>query len=365
MAWHLLEKLIEHSAAHSTLLGKWWIAFMFVFRIIVIASVGDSVYSDEQDQFTCNTKQPGCKQVCYNKFAPISHIRFWAFQILATGTPTVIFVIYTMHKLAQIPVKPEGDDATKETAIQTPWKYAKNKKSETKEVEKRNDEKMEGKKSNKSIASGDYMSPHNGAVMPTKGPMDKVCRENIVRKVKRKIVRLYACNLILRTVVEVTFVYFQYYMYQWSVPEFYECIRYPCPKIVECYVSRPMEKTIFLYFMFIVGIICILLNILEMKYLGYRKLKRIFLPIRRERFVPPSAIEGVYPPRTERVVMIRPRHAPPGYYIPDVDPPSERYRSPKSGFPPIRVAAESFTTSESDLTSLNDSIESRPIIYRH
>lgn len=42
-----------------------------------------------------------------------------------------------MHKLAQIPPKPEGDDATKETAIQTPWKYAKNKKSEARENEKR------------------------------------------------------------------------------------------------------------------------------------------------------------------------------------------------------------------------------------
>lgn len=42
---------------------------------------------------------------------------------------------------------------------------------------------------------------------------------------------------------------------------------------------------------------------------------------------------------------------PPGYYIPDVDPPTEKYCSPANGFPPIRMAAASFTTSESDVTS--------------
>ena len=49
--------------------------------------------------------------------------------------------------------------------------------------------------------------------------------------------------------------------------------------------------------------------------------------------------------------------APPGYYIPDVQPPSEKYRSPANGFPPIRLRAASFTTSESDVTSDKASTE--------
>ena len=36
---------------------------MFAFRMVMIARVGDQVYGDEQDHFTCNTEQPGCTQV--------------------------------------------------------------------------------------------------------------------------------------------------------------------------------------------------------------------------------------------------------------------------------------------------------------
>ncbi|XP_039249223.2 gap junction delta-2 protein-like [Styela clava] len=394
MAWHLLEKMIEHSAAHSTLLGKWWISFMFVFRIIVVASIGDTVYSDEQDEFTCNTKQPGCKQVCYNMFAPISHIRFWAFQILATGTPSVIFIIFAMHKLAQVPKAPEGDDKHKETGSQTAWRYAIKKKEKEREKSK-DDKKSSEKKKKENIYVDTNGVPKKGSVRSSEiallhsrevwhdntssifpEEVEKISRETKMRRTKRMVVRTYLCNVIFRTIIEGGCLFLQYYLYQWSVPEFYECIRYPCPKIVECYISRPMEKTIFLHFMFAVAVVCIFLNILELKFLGYKKIKRVFTPV-HEKFIPPSVIEGTYPVHShnginhrglhnrERVIERNPKHAPPGYYIPDVNPPVERYRSPASGFPPIRVGAASFNTSETGLTSDTDSMSSDPSLYRH
>ena len=36
---------------------------------------GDRVYADEQSEFKCNTQQPGCNNVCFNSFSPISHLR--------------------------------------------------------------------------------------------------------------------------------------------------------------------------------------------------------------------------------------------------------------------------------------------------
>ena len=33
--------------------------------------------SDEQSAFDCNVRNPGCPNVCYSYFAPISQIRFW------------------------------------------------------------------------------------------------------------------------------------------------------------------------------------------------------------------------------------------------------------------------------------------------
>ena len=37
---------------------------MFAFRMVMVARVGDQVYSDEQEYFYCNTNTPGCNQVC-------------------------------------------------------------------------------------------------------------------------------------------------------------------------------------------------------------------------------------------------------------------------------------------------------------
>ena len=35
MAWHIIEKLLEEIAKHSTFVGKVWITAIFLFRIVV------------------------------------------------------------------------------------------------------------------------------------------------------------------------------------------------------------------------------------------------------------------------------------------------------------------------------------------
>ena len=41
-----------------------------------------TVYNDEQSMFQCITDTgAGCENQCYNDFAPISHIRYWAFHV--------------------------------------------------------------------------------------------------------------------------------------------------------------------------------------------------------------------------------------------------------------------------------------------
>lgn len=97
MSWHFLERWLERAHQHATLVGKFWITFLIVCRMVIVASIGDRVYADEQSEFKCNVgPQPGCENVCFNKFSPISHLRFWSFQILCVALPSVIFVIYTV-----------------------------------------------------------------------------------------------------------------------------------------------------------------------------------------------------------------------------------------------------------------------------
>jgi len=98
MSWHFLERWLERANQHSTLIGKFWITYLIVCRMVIIGSIGDRVYADEQSEFRCNTQQPGCVQICYNKFAPISHVRFWGFQLMCVTMPSVGFIVYSGHK---------------------------------------------------------------------------------------------------------------------------------------------------------------------------------------------------------------------------------------------------------------------------
>nr|CAB3262636.1 uncharacterized protein LOC100181149 [Phallusia mammillata] len=103
MSWHLLERLLDEVSKQSTFVGKVWITLLFVFRIIAITRMADSVYADEQAAFKCNTKQPGCENVCFNDFSPISHVRFWGFQVIIVATPSMIFIVYALHIVSKLP----------------------------------------------------------------------------------------------------------------------------------------------------------------------------------------------------------------------------------------------------------------------
>lgn len=55
------------------------------------------VWGDEQSDFVCNTQQPGCENVCYDLAFPISHVRFWVFQIIAVTTPKLLYLGHVLH----------------------------------------------------------------------------------------------------------------------------------------------------------------------------------------------------------------------------------------------------------------------------
>ena len=57
----------------------------------------------------------------------------------------------------------------------------------------------------------------------------------------------------VRTIIEAAFLWLQFYLFGFEVPMVYNCHARPCPTVTECWVSRAYEKTIFLYFMFIIG----------------------------------------------------------------------------------------------------------------
>ena len=120
MSWSHVERVLEEAAKHSTIFGKIWILSAFFLRLVFIMRIGDTVYHDEQSQFTCNIRQPGCSNVCFNLYSPISFIRFSAFHMIMVTLPVVVYILYAAHtvtnakhlqnqKGANAPFKPQLD----------------------------------------------------------------------------------------------------------------------------------------------------------------------------------------------------------------------------------------------------------------
>ncbi|XP_016057682.1 PREDICTED: gap junction delta-3 protein [Miniopterus natalensis] len=101
--WAFLSSLLDAVQLQSPLVGRLWLVVMLIFRILVLATVGGAVFEDEQEEFVCNTLQPGCRQTCYDRAFPVSHYRFWLFHILLLSAPPVLFVIYSMHQASKEP----------------------------------------------------------------------------------------------------------------------------------------------------------------------------------------------------------------------------------------------------------------------
>ncbi|XP_067869106.1 gap junction delta-3 protein-like [Heterodontus francisci] len=210
--WSFLSDLLESIKSHAPMLGRMWLIFMMIFRILVLATVGSETFEDEQEEFACNTLQPGCKQVCYSKAFPISPFRFWVFHIVILSVPSLLFVVYAMHQSSKDEEKQE-----KCGIIQ--------KKGQTFD-----------------------------------GPP--------------RIQKCYIVHVILRLLTEIGLIVAQYLIYGFTIEAHFQCIGFPCPHTVDCFVSRPMEKTVFLVFYFIVGVLSVIISFVELVHIFVKLIRR-------------------------------------------------------------------------------------------
>ncbi|KAL0994209.1 hypothetical protein UPYG_G00119250 [Umbra pygmaea] len=212
MNWASFYAVISGVNRHATGIGRIWLSVLFIFRILVLVVAAESVWGDEKSGFTCNTQQPGCNSVCYDHFFPISHIRLWALQLILVSTPALLVSMHVAHR-RHIDKK----------------LYKTSGRSSPKDLEKIKTQKMK-------ITGGLWWT--------------------------------YVISLFFRIIFEVTFMYLFYMIYPgYKMIRLVKCDSYPCPNTVDCFVSRPTEKTVFTVFMLSVSGICILLNIVEVVFL--------------------------------------------------------------------------------------------------
>ncbi|XP_031456896.1 gap junction gamma-1 protein [Phasianus colchicus] len=256
MSWSFLTRLLEEIHNHSTFVGKIWLSVLIVFRIVLTAVGGESIYYDEQSKFVCNTEQPGCENVCYDAFAPLSHVRFWVFQIILVATPSVMYLGYAIHKIARMVEHSDVDRRFRSKSFSTRWKQHRG--LEEAEDDHEEDPMMYPEIELESERENKEQQP------PTKAKHDGR------RRIREDgLMRIYVLQLLVRATFEVGFLVGQYLLYGFEVSPVFVCSRKPCPHKIDCFISRPTEKTIFLLIMYGVSCMCLLLNVWEMLHLGF------------------------------------------------------------------------------------------------
>lgn len=115
MNWGFLENILSGVNKYSTAVGRVWLSVVFLFRILVYVAAAEQVWKDEEKEFVCNTRQPGCETACFNHFFPVSQVRLWAMQLIMVSTPSLLValhVAYREHREAKHKKKLYKDKAT-------------------------------------------------------------------------------------------------------------------------------------------------------------------------------------------------------------------------------------------------------------
>eukprot|EP00066_Takifugu_rubripes_P004493 XP_003967898.1 PREDICTED: gap junction delta-4 protein [Takifugu rubripes] len=214
-------EVIFISVNHSiTLMGKVWLIVMIFLRVLTLLFAGYPLYQDEQERFVCNTIQPGCANVCYDLYSPISLFRFWLVQLLTLCLPYIIFVVYIIHEVSNdlcVHPNPPGHVKT----------------SQLFQIQQDSFRKAPGSK------------------MAT------------ARRSDRCFSGAYVLHLMFRTLLEGGFGAAHYYLFGFYIPRRFLCQHPPCTTQVDCYISRPTEKTVMLNFMLGMAILSLFLNVLD------------------------------------------------------------------------------------------------------
>nr|AHY19860.1 gap junction Cx32.7 protein [Sparus aurata] len=229
--WDVLARLLDKVQTHSTVIGKVWLTTLFVFRILVLSAGADKVWGDEQSDFVCNTQQPGCENVCYDFAFPISHVRFWFLQIIAVATPKLLYLGHVLHVI-------HAEKKMKERI--------------TKQAE---------------------LDDQASLFLRRAFEVPKYTKSTGKISIRGVLLRSYVLHLVAKIVLEVLFIVGQYFLYGFTLHTRYVCSRSPCPHKVDCFLSRPTEKSVIIWFMLVAAVVSLILSLVELFYLIVKAVK--------------------------------------------------------------------------------------------
>ncbi|XP_032366083.1 gap junction alpha-4 protein [Etheostoma spectabile] len=265
--WSFLEHLLEEGQEYSTGVGRVWLTVLFLFRMLILGAAAESAWDDEQADFVCNTRQPGCTAVCYDKAFPISHFRYFVLQVIFVSTPTIFYFGYVALKAGKDKKKEEDEKEAEQGVSGGKREGIRDNNNVTKDNAEEKEKQEGGGKGRKA----------------DKAPLE-------APKLKGRLLCAYAVSILLKVLLEVGFILGLWFLYDgFIIAAKFECTVFPCPHTVDCFVSRPTEKTIFTIYTQAIAAISLLLNLVELLHLlqlaishrlekRYRAQQRDYLP---------------------------------------------------------------------------------------
>lgn len=237
--WNLLGSILEEVHIHSTIVGKIWLTILFIFRMLILGVAAEDVWDDEQSEFVCNTEQPGCKNVCYDQAFPVSLIRYWVLQIIFVSSPSLVYMGHALYRLRTLEKERHRRKACLKAELEGTEPVQEDHRRIERELRRLDEQKRVRK------------APLRGSLL-----------------------RTYVLHILTRSVLEVAFIVGQCALYGLGLSPLYQCARPPCPNTVDCFVSRPTEKNLFMVFMLVIAGVSLSLNILEILHLGVKRIKQ-------------------------------------------------------------------------------------------
>lgn len=295
--WHVVEKYLEETGLHSTLIGKYWITMFLVLRLLILFSICEAAFGDVG--LECDTKTPGCQKMCVNQFYPIQPNSYWSLQMLFVSLPIMIFMVYCNHKREKVAIARKLKKAhLEEQKANTMEEFKKQKErinadrdqlAQKKEAAEQLYENPYGRKFT-SNEIRDILDREEKRIQDEEQALQDTIQKEIEgedgaedvaykssgkdNSTPPKLFLGYALMVLFRTSIEVAFLvyYFHIYSFQFVMPEQYQCDRAPCNNVVACYIDRPKQKTLVIYIMFATGCITVLVGLIEFWSLGLGKI---------------------------------------------------------------------------------------------
>ncbi|XP_069075299.1 gap junction alpha-2 protein-like [Pleurodeles waltl] len=223
--------LLHRVPQHSTVISNIWLTVLFIQRVVILVLAAQTAWAHDQSLFVCISQQTGCTTACYDFLFPVSHIQYWALQLLLVTAPTLVHLGYVIYLS-------RGEEKTNQLELHS------------------------------TVAQGEQ-----GMLMAAN--MQDGCKtyeqEGERSDAHRTLIRTHTISVVVKVIIEAGFLLGQWYLFDFYFSPFVTCTKDPCTYYNSCYIPNTIRKAVFTIIMMVVSALSILFNQLELILLFRRK----------------------------------------------------------------------------------------------